>query len=68
MHPRATEKLEMLYRPQSNILEVELQTASRVARLVFDLGLARVEHPTNVEKFIRQQVYTPDYQTFVPMR
>ena len=55
-------KLGMLFPPQSNILEVEVQTAARVAKLVFDAGLARVERPANMEKFIRQHVYKPEYR------
>jgi malate dehydrogenase (oxaloacetate-decarboxylating)(NADP+) len=55
-------KLGMLFPPQSNILEVEIQTAARVAKLVFDSGLARVQRPANIEKFIRQHVYKPEYQ------
>jgi malate dehydrogenase (oxaloacetate-decarboxylating)(NADP+) len=55
-------KLGMLFPPQSNMLEVEVQTAARVAKLVFDAGLARVERPANIEKFIRQHVYKPEYQ------
>jgi malate dehydrogenase (oxaloacetate-decarboxylating)(NADP+) len=58
-------KLGMLFPPQSNILEVELQTAARVAKLVFDSGLARVERPPNMEKFIRQHVYKPEYRKVV---
>jgi malate dehydrogenase (oxaloacetate-decarboxylating)(NADP+) len=57
-------KLGMLFPPQSNILEVELQTAARVAKLVFDSGLARVDRPANMERFIQQHVYKPEYQTF----
>src|ERR1700730_5211233 len=55
-------KLGMLFPPQSNILEVEIQTAARVAKLVFDSGLARVERPPNMEAFIRQHVYKPEYR------
>jgi malate dehydrogenase (oxaloacetate-decarboxylating)(NADP+) len=55
-------KLGMLFPPQSNILEVEVQTAVRVAKLVFDSGLARVQRPANIEKFIRQHVYKPEYR------
>jgi hypothetical protein len=33
-------KLGMLFPPQSNMLEVEIQTDARVAKLVFDTGLA----------------------------
>jgi malate dehydrogenase (oxaloacetate-decarboxylating)(NADP+) len=54
-----------IYPPQSNILETEIQTAIRVAKLVFDSGLARVECPTDIEAFIRQHVYKPEYKTFV---
>jgi len=53
-------KQGLLYPLQSNILETEIQTAARVAKLVFDSGLARVERPTDVS-FIRRQVYKPEY-------
>src|SRR5262249_1988169 len=55
-------KLGMLFPPQSNILEVEIQTAARVAKIVFDAGLARVNRPNNLIGFIRQHVYKPEYQ------
>jgi hypothetical protein len=58
-------KLGMLFPPQSKILEVAVQTAARVAKLVFDSGLARVERPPNMEKFIRQHVYKPEYRKLV---
>src|SRR6516164_5073992 len=56
-------KLGMLFPPQSNILEVEVKTAARVAKLVFDAGLARVDRPANMETFIRRHLYKPEYQT-----
>jgi malate dehydrogenase (oxaloacetate-decarboxylating)(NADP+) len=55
-------KQGMLYPQQSNILETEIQTAARVAKLVFDLGLARVERPSDLVAFIRQHVYKPEYE------
>ena len=58
-------RLGMLFPPQSNILEVEIQTAARVAKLVFDTGLARVDRPADMVAFIRQHVYKPEYQAFV---
>jgi malate dehydrogenase (oxaloacetate-decarboxylating)(NADP+) len=58
-------KLGMLFPPQSKILEIEVQTAARVAKLVFDSGLARVERPPNMEKFIHQHVYKPEYRKLV---
>jgi malate dehydrogenase (oxaloacetate-decarboxylating)(NADP+) len=54
-------KLGMLFPPQSNILETEIQTAARVAKLVFDSGLARVERPADMVAFIRNLVYKPEY-------
>ena len=54
-------KLGMLFPPQSNIFETEIQTAARVARLVFDSGLARVERPADMVAFIREHVYKPEY-------
>ena len=54
-------KQGLLYPLQSNILETEIQTAARVAKLVFDLGLARVERPADMVAFIRGHVYKPKY-------
>jgi malate dehydrogenase (oxaloacetate-decarboxylating)(NADP+) len=54
----------LLYPLQSDILETEITTATRVAQTIFDLGLARVERPKDIEAFIRDHVYSPDYETF----
>jgi malate dehydrogenase (oxaloacetate-decarboxylating)(NADP+) len=51
--------------PQSNILETEIKTAVRVARLVFEEGLAGVARPDDCEAFIRNHVYKPEYRSFV---
>jgi malate dehydrogenase (oxaloacetate-decarboxylating)(NADP+) len=53
----------LLYPLQSNILETEIQTAARVAKLVFDSGLARVDRPSDMVQFIREHVYKPQYHT-----
>ena len=55
-------KQGLLYPLQSNVLEAEIQTAARVAKLVFDSGLARVKRPKDIVAFIRQHVYKPEYQ------
>jgi len=55
-------KQGLLYPLQSNILETEIQTAARVAKLVFDAGLARVERPADMVAFIREHVYKPEYK------
>jgi len=54
-------KQGLLYPLQSNILESEIQTAARVAKLVFDSGLATVARPTDMVAFIRKHVYRPEY-------
>ena len=54
-------KQGLIYPLQSNILETEIQTAARVAKLVFESGLARVKQPDDMVAFIREHVYTPGY-------
>jgi malate dehydrogenase (oxaloacetate-decarboxylating)(NADP+) len=54
-------KQGLLYPLQSNILETEIQTAARVAKLVFDSKLARVPRPADMIAFIRSHVYKPEY-------
>lgn len=58
-------KLGMLFPPQSNILEVEIKTAARVAGLVFDSNLGGVPRPADLEAFIRGFVYQPAYGSLV---
>jgi malate dehydrogenase (oxaloacetate-decarboxylating)(NADP+) len=55
-------KQGLLYPLQSNILETEIETAARVAKLVFDSDLARADRPADMLAFIRQHVYSPEYQ------
>jgi hypothetical protein len=63
LRPRFGVLLRDLYRSplQSNILQTEIQTAARVAKLIFDSGLARVPRPTDMVGFIRGHVYKPEY-------
>jgi len=63
--PEAMLQQGLMYPPQANILETEIKTASRVAKLVFDSGLARVERPSDIEAFIRSHVYQPMYQKLI---
>jgi malate dehydrogenase (oxaloacetate-decarboxylating)(NADP+) len=58
-------KQGLLYPLQADILETEIQTAARVAKLVFDSGLARVPRPADMVAFIRSHVYKPEYPVFV---
>jgi malate dehydrogenase (oxaloacetate-decarboxylating)(NADP+) len=51
----------LLYPPQSDILETEIKVAARVAQVVFESNLARVEPPADCEAFIRGHVYQAEY-------
>ncbi len=51
----------MLFPSQSNILETEVTTASRVAEFMFDSGLAQVERPRDIRAWIESQLYRPQY-------
>jgi len=55
----------LLYPLQADILETEIKTAARVAKLVFDSRLAGIERPADMEALIRSHVYTPAYSALV---
>ena len=63
--PDALLKQGLIYPLQANILETEIKTATRVAKLVFDSGLARVDRPSGVEAFVRRHVYKPEYKNLI---
>lgn len=54
----------LLYPLQSNILDVEIQSAIQIANVIFDEQLASVERPENIELFIREHVYAAYYQNY----
>jgi malate dehydrogenase (oxaloacetate-decarboxylating)(NADP+) len=54
----------LLFPPQSNILETEIRTAERVAAIVFERNLARVERPKNINSWLRALVYKPEYAAY----
>ncbi|CAG9298106.1 malate dehydrogenase (oxaloacetate-decarboxylating)(NADP+) [Celerinatantimonas diazotrophica] len=51
----------MLFPSQDNILESEIQTATKVVEYMFDSGLAQVERPADIRDWIEGQLYTPKY-------
>jgi len=55
----------LVYPPVSAILETELRVAARVAEVIFERGLARVERPTDIHAFIREKAYVPRYRSLV---
>ena len=59
-------KQGLLFPLQSNILESEIQTAARVAKLIFDSGLARVNRPGDMVAWIREHLYRPEYVEEAP--
>jgi malate dehydrogenase (oxaloacetate-decarboxylating)(NADP+) len=44
-----------------NIMEVEIKTAAKIARYIFENGLAGIRSPKNIEAFIRNKMYDPEY-------
>lgn len=50
-----------LFPSQSNILETEVTTATRVAEFMFEKGLAQVERPKDIRAWIEGQLYKPQY-------
>ena len=58
-------KQGLLYPLQSNILETEIKTPARVAKIVVDSGLARIDRPADFEAFVRSHVYRPEYRSLI---
>jgi malate dehydrogenase (oxaloacetate-decarboxylating)(NADP+) len=51
----------MLFPPQKDILRIEIQTAIKVAKKIFELGLARVKQPEDISAWIQSLLYKPQY-------
>jgi malate dehydrogenase (oxaloacetate-decarboxylating)(NADP+) len=58
----AQRDLGMLFPPQSNVLEAEIRTAERVARIAFERNLAQVERPKDIQTWLRSLLYKPEYK------
>jgi malate dehydrogenase (oxaloacetate-decarboxylating)(NADP+) len=54
-------KKGMVFPPQSNILNISTQVAIKVAAAIFKAGLARVEQPDDIAKWIADMQYQPVY-------
>jgi malate dehydrogenase (oxaloacetate-decarboxylating)(NADP+) len=59
--PSETLKQGLLFPLQSNIHTSEILTAARMAKLILDSGLARLEHPADMVTLIRKHVHKPEY-------
>jgi malate dehydrogenase (oxaloacetate-decarboxylating)(NADP+) len=51
----------LIYPAPSNLLAVEVHTARRIAEVVFSRGLASVELPGDLGRFVESRVYKPHY-------
>src|SRR6202011_1647757 len=51
----------MLFPSQSEILEMEVTTAIRVAEYMFNVGLAQVQRPHDLRAWVESQLYRPRY-------
>jgi len=51
----------LIYPPISSIYETSLEVAVAVAQLIFDHGLACVERPADIARFVRDKAYSPDF-------
>lgn len=51
----------LIYPPQKDILPVSLRVATKVAMYIFDNHLACVERPSNIEAYIQEKAYSPEY-------
>jgi malate dehydrogenase (oxaloacetate-decarboxylating)(NADP+) len=51
----------MLFPSQSQILEMEVSTATRIAQFMFEKELATVKQPADIRKWIEGQLYSPHY-------
>jgi malate dehydrogenase (oxaloacetate-decarboxylating)(NADP+) len=51
----------MLFPSQSQILEMEVSSATRIAQFMFEKGLATVKQPADIRKWIEGQLYSPHY-------
>ncbi|MDE7548133.1 NAD-dependent malic enzyme [Acetobacter fabarum] len=50
-----------LFPPQSDILEVSVTSAARIAEFIFDQGTATVERPKDIRAWIEGLTYSPHY-------
>ena len=47
------------------ILDTEVRTAERVARLVFERNIAREDPPKDINAWLRAMLYKPEYPALV---
>ncbi|MFA0791352.1 NAD-dependent malic enzyme [Microbulbifer echini] len=53
-----------LFPPQSQILQISFNTAARVGRKIFELGISDMEPPQDMLKFIQEHSYKAEYPPY----
>lgn len=59
--PEADLESGLIYPPQSHIFEASLETATKIAEVIFERGLARIPKPDDVGAHVRSLAYKPAY-------
>ncbi len=54
-------KSGLIYPPISEIRNVSINVAVKIAEYIFDKGLAGIDRPESIEKYIKSKVYYPAY-------
>lgn len=54
----------LIYPRVSNILNVSINVAVKIATYIFDNNLASVERPKNIKSFLKSKMYKPEYKIF----
>lgn len=54
----------LIYPPMKNIFHSSVTAATKVAELIFEHGLAQVDRPADLEAFIQEKLYRPEYPTW----
>lgn len=54
-------KMGRMYPSQDNILETEIRTAVGTIEYMFEAGLAQIEKPADIDAYVREHLYKPEY-------
>lgn len=54
-------EMGLIFPPVQEIRQVAARMAADIAKYIFDSGLAGVNRPENIELFIKDMMYKPEY-------
>ncbi len=54
----------LIYPPMKNIFTSSVKAATKVAELIFEKGLAQVERPDDLDAFIQDKLFRPEYPSW----